>query len=98
MACDGYGFGRKERELRIRIDVEVGSRFAVIGIGMSPAAIKAVAEHFPKAQVTFDEFHVIAHAFAAIDDIRRVEQTVDPSIKGLSWTLLKHLRSVPETC
>jgi len=55
--------------------------------------IKGVSEHFPNAQVTFDKFHVIAHASAAIDETRRLEQKIDPSIKGLRWALLKDRRS-----
>src|SRR5918996_86143 len=31
-------------------------------IDMSPAFIKGVAEHLPNARITFDKFHVIAHA------------------------------------
>jgi hypothetical protein len=61
---------------------------------MSPAFIKGVSEHFPNAQVTFDKFHVIAHASAAIDETRRFEQKIDPSIKGLRWALLKDRRAV----
>ena len=57
---------------------------------MSPAFIKGVAEHLPNARVTFDKFHVVAHASAAVDQMRRLEQRTDPSLKGLRWTLLKN--------
>ena len=60
-----------------------------ISIDMSPAFIKGVAEHFPKAQITFDKFHVIAHASEAITAMRREEQQRDPSLKGMRWVLLK---------
>jgi len=59
-------------------------------IDMSPAFIKGVAEHLPNARVTFDKFHVVAHASAAVDQMRRLEQRTDPSLKGLRWTLLKN--------
>lgn len=65
------------------------SQIEAVSIDMSPAFIKGVAEHFPNAQVTFDKFHVIAHASTAIDAMRRLEQTTDPSLKGLRWALLK---------
>jgi len=39
--------------------------------------------------VTFDKFHVVAHASAAVDETRRIEQKNDPSLKGLRWALLK---------
>jgi hypothetical protein len=32
---------------------------------------------------------VIAHASEAIDKMRRAEQKLDPSLKGLGWVLLK---------
>ena len=68
-----------------------------ISIDMSPAFIKGVARQFPDAQVTFDKFHVIAHASHALDLTRRAEQKRDPALKGLRWTLLKdsrHLNAV----
>ena len=56
---------------------------------MSPAFIHGVADHLPNARVTFDKFHVVAHASTALDQTRRLEQRRDPSLKGLRWTLLK---------
>lgn len=60
-----------------------------VSIDMSPAFIKGVSTHLPHAQVTFDKFHVIAHASKALDETRRQEQRNDQSLKGLRWTLLK---------
>lgn len=60
-----------------------------VSIDMSPAFIKGVHEHLPNARVTFDKFHVIAHASNAVDKMRRIEQKTDPELKGLRWTLLK---------
>jgi len=65
---------------------------------MSPAFIKGVSEYLPNAQITFDKFHVVAHASAAIDKTRRIEQKRGPSLKGLRWKLLKDRRaSAPST-
>jgi transposase len=58
-------------------------------IDMSGAYISGVEEHFPNAQITFDKFHVIAHASEAVDETRRKEQKLDPSLKGMRWVLLK---------
>jgi transposase len=63
-------------------------------IDMSPAFIKGVSEHLPNAQITFDKFHVVAHASVAIDKTRRIEQQNDPSLKGLRWKLLKDRRGL----
>ena len=50
------------------------TEIASISIDMSPAFIKGVEEHFPKAQITLDKFHVIAHASEAITTMRREKQ------------------------
>jgi transposase len=39
--------------------------------------------------VTFDKFHVVAHASKALDTVRRQQQKADPELKGMRWTLLK---------
>ena len=58
-------------------------------IDMSPAFISGVGNHLPNATITFDKFHVVAHASKAVDEMRRQEQRKDPDLKGLRWTLLK---------
>jgi transposase len=60
-----------------------------VSIDMSPAYISGVKEHLPNATITFDKFHVIAHASEAVDETRRQEQKLDPSLKGMRWVLLK---------
>ena len=60
-----------------------------ISIDMSPAFIKGVTDNLPNATITFDKFHVIAHASTAVDKMRRIEQRTDPALKGLRWKLLK---------
>jgi len=58
-------------------------------IDMSPAFIRGVTDHLPNARITFDKFHVVAHASKAVDRTRRQQQKSDPSLKGLRWVLLK---------
>lgn len=65
-----------------------------ISIDMSPAFIKGVTTHLPNARITFDKFHVIAHASTAVDKTRRIEQKTDPSLKGLRWKLLRDRASL----
>jgi transposase len=60
-----------------------------VSIDMSPAFIKGCGEAFPNARITFDKFHVVAHANSAVDQTRRIEQRSDRSLKGLRWSLLK---------
>jgi transposase len=74
------------------------SQIEQVSIDMSPAYIKGVGQHLPNAQITFDKFHVIAHASAAVDKTRRVERRTDPELgqqlKGMRWTLLKDVYSL----
>jgi transposase len=63
-----------------------------VSIDMSPAFITGVESWLPNAAVTFDKYHVIAHASHALDLTRRAEQKRDPDLKGLRWTLLKDRR------
>ena len=70
-------------------------QIGAVSIDMSPAFIKGVSEHLPNARITFDKFHVIAHASAAVDRTRRLEQKTDPSLKGLRWALLRDRDSLP---
>jgi transposase len=66
-------------------------------IDMSPAFIAGVTDHLPSATITFDKFHVVAHASKAVDEMRRLEQRKDASLKGLRWALLKDpLKLAPE--
>ena len=65
-----------------------------ISIDMSPAFIKGVTQYLPSARITFDKFHVIAHAGTAVDTMRRIEQRTDPSLKGLRWKLLRDRASL----
>ena len=65
-----------------------------ISIDMSPAFFKGAIKHLPNARITFDKFHVIAHASTAVDKTRRIEQKTDPSLKGLRWKLLRDRASL----
>ncbi|UZG44415.1 ISL3 family transposase [Caldimonas thermodepolymerans] len=65
-----------------------------VSIDMSPAFIRGCAEHLPNVRVTFDKFHVIGHANAAVDRMRRIEQRSDKSLKGMRWSLLKNRASL----
>lgn len=65
-----------------------------VSIDMSPAFIKGCSEHLPNARITFDKFHVVWHANAAVDQMRRIEQRTDKSLKGMRWSLLKDRSSL----
>lgn len=57
---------------------------------MSPAFAKGVDEHFPKAQLVFDNFYVVSGVSSAVDAVRRRErQTFPELLKGTRWLWLK---------
>ena len=60
-----------------------------VSIDMSPAFIKGVSQELPNARITFDKFHVVWRANAAVDTMRRIEQRTDKSLKGMRGSLLK---------
>ena len=47
---------------------------------MSPAYAKGVGEHFPKAQLVFDCFHVVSGVSSAVDAVRRRERQSFPEL------------------
>ena len=58
-------------------------------IDMSRAYIAGVGKHLPGAEVTFDGFHVIQLANAAVDAVRRAEVREQPILKHTRWVWLK---------
>lgn len=60
-----------------------------VSIDMSPAFLQGVSEELTNARITFDKFHVVWHANAAVDKMRRIEQRTTQSLKGMRWLLLK---------
>jgi transposase len=83
-------------ELAVHLDAHgcPPERIDTVSIDMSPAFIKGVSQALPNARITFDKFHVVWHANAAVDKMRRIEQRTDQSLKGLRWTLLKDRSSL----
>ncbi len=65
-----------------------------VSVDMSPAFIKGVGEHLLNARLTFDKFHVVAHASKALDTVRRQQQKADSELKGMGWTLLKDVNKL----
>ena len=99
IAVTGERDARAVERLAQEIQAHGGDPLAItsVSIDMSPAFIKGVASYLSNAQVTFDKFHVIAHASHALDLTRRAEQKRDPALKGMRWTLLKDSRRLNAT-
>jgi transposase len=61
-----------------------------VSCDMSSAMIKGITEHLPKAEITFDKFHVFKLLGDAIDKVRRQEMRKDQTLKGSRYSLLKN--------
>jgi transposase len=57
---------------------------------MSPAFVKGVRESLPRAEVTFDRFHVAKVLGDALERVRRSEWRKDKTVKGARYALLKN--------
>lgn len=59
-------------------------------LDMSPAFQRGIEENFPKAQMTFDQFHLMKLMNQAVDEVRRQEQKEHPELKGSKYLWLKN--------
>lgn len=59
-------------------------------LDMSGAFISGLTEHFPQAQLTFDNFHLMKLLNEAVDQVRREEQPTHPELKGTRYLWLKN--------
>ena len=57
---------------------------------MWPAYLKGIAEHFPRASVTFDKFHVMKILNHSVDQVRRAEQRVRPELRDSRYVWTKN--------
>jgi len=70
------------------------AKIQAVAMDMSPAYIKAVSEHLPKAQIVFDHFHIIKLFNEKLSDLRRElfreaqDQHLKDVLKGTRWLLL----------
>ncbi len=76
----------------------------LIGMDMSPAYLKGAKEHFPKAQIVFDRYHVMVMAGRALDEVRKQlrAQGADLSeglwaLRGNEWTRTDEQLKAPAT-
>jgi transposase len=74
------------------LEAKKGDRKAIkqVSCDMSPAFIKGVKENLPKAEITFDKFHIIKLINEAVDKVRREEAHYTPELKGNRYVFLKN--------
>jgi transposase len=61
-----------------------------VAMDMSPAFISGVSEQLPEASITFDKFHVIQALNKAQDEVRRMEQKMNPLLTSSRYIWLKN--------
>lgn len=61
-----------------------------LSMDMSPAFISGASEHLPRAEVTFDKFHVVKLLNEALDKVRRAEQKINPLLTRSRYIWLKN--------
>jgi len=67
-----------------------------VSIDMSPAFIAGVSNNFPKAEITFDRFHIVKLLNEAMDKVRKDERREHERIKGHKYTFLKSNKHLSE--
>lgn len=65
------------------------AQITAMTMDMSAAFISGAEKHFPGAELTFDKFHVMQAAGAAVDEVRRQEQGSRPELKGTRYIWLR---------
>ena len=61
-----------------------------VSCDMSPAFIKGVKDYLPKADITFDRFHIMKILNNAVDTVRKQEVKMNPMLKGSRYIFLKN--------
>ena len=60
-----------------------------VSMDFSAAFIAGAREHLPNADISFDPFHLVALASAAVDQVRREEVKSEPILRKQRYSLLK---------
>ena len=94
---------RSEASLRAllttRLDARQRAAVEAVCTDMHRPYLNVVAEVFPHAETVFDKFHVLQHASAALDDVRRQEFFRAGAVmrahgRGKRWLLLRRWATV----
>lgn len=71
-------------------------RIERLSMDMSPAFISAAETNLPKAEVTFDRFHIMKLINEAVDEVRRQEVKTEPLLRKARYVLLKNRENLTE--
>ena len=65
-----------------------------VSCDMSPAFIKGVKENLPKAEITFDKFHILKIINEAVNSVRKQEVATNNILKGTKYIWLKNYNNL----
>jgi len=65
-----------------------------VSCDMSPAFIKGVKEYLPKAQITFDKFHILKIINEAVNKVRKQEVSTNKLLTGTKYIWLKNYNNL----
>jgi transposase len=65
-----------------------------ISCDMSHAFIKGVKKYLPKAEITFDKFHILKIINEAVDNVRKQEIRTNKLLKGTRYIWLKNYKNL----
>lgn len=68
-----------------------------LSMDMSPAFISAAERNLPKAEITFDRFHIMKLINEAVDEVRREEVKTEPLLRKARYVLLKNQENLSES-
>ena len=63
---------------------------------MSPAFMKGIANQLPRAEITFDRYHVVAQLGTAVDQVRRSERPGHPELARTRYLWLKRPQNLSQ--
>jgi transposase len=61
---------------------------------MSPAYIRGISDNFPESAIILDKFHVMKIVNQAVDEVRRLEQGINRSLKRTRYIWLKNPKNL----
>jgi transposase len=90
-ACEGKGKACMQSMADYLSGKGVGKdQVKELSMDLSPAFIAGASESFPKAQITFDRFHVVKLLNEAMNQVRIAERKEHAALKGHKYTFLKN--------
>jgi transposase len=72
-------------------------RIERLSMDMSPAFISAAEKNLPKAEITFDRFHIMKLINEAVDEVRRQEVKTEPLLHKARYVLLKNRENLTKS-